>query len=132
MEVGIEDCLHLEFTCNKTEYHLNDIIEGKVQFLLVRIKMKRMEIGILRKEKLNSKKVEMDAITKYEIMDGAVVKGEVIPVRIFLSHFQLTPTYVELNEKYDVRYFLNVVLYDQDDRRYFKQHEVILYRNALG
>jgi len=27
-----------------------------------------------------------------------------------------------------VKYFLNLVLVDEEDRRYFKQQEVILYR----
>ncbi|KIO19757.1 hypothetical protein M407DRAFT_144925, partial [Tulasnella calospora MUT 4182] len=37
MEVGIEDCLHIEFEYNKSKYHLKDVIVGKIYFLLVRI-----------------------------------------------------------------------------------------------
>jgi hypothetical protein len=29
-----------------------------------------------------------------------------------------------------VKYFLNLVLVDEDDRRYFKQQEIVLYRLA--
>ncbi len=29
-----------------------------------------------------------------------------------------------------MKYFLNLVLVDEDDRRYFKQQEIILYRLA--
>lgn len=36
MEVGIEDCLHIEFEYNKSKYHLKDVIVGKIYFLLVR------------------------------------------------------------------------------------------------
>ena len=35
MEVGIEDCLHIEFEYNKSKYHLNDAVLGKIFFLLV-------------------------------------------------------------------------------------------------
>ena len=35
MEVGIEDCLHIEFEYGKRHYHLEDVICGKVHFLLV-------------------------------------------------------------------------------------------------
>lgn len=35
MEVGIEDCLHIEFEYNKSKYHLKDVIVGKIYFLLV-------------------------------------------------------------------------------------------------
>jgi vacuolar protein sorting-associated protein 26 len=50
MEVGIEDCLHIEFEYNKAKYHLNDVVVGKIYFLLVRIKIKHMELQILRRE----------------------------------------------------------------------------------
>uniref|UniRef100_A0A914D2G8 Uncharacterized protein n=1 Tax=Acrobeloides nanus TaxID=290746 RepID=A0A914D2G8_9BILA len=48
MEVGIEDCLHIEFEYNRSRYHLKDVIVGKIYFLLVRIKIKYMEIAILK------------------------------------------------------------------------------------
>ncbi|RKO88521.1 vacuolar protein sorting-associated protein 26, partial [Blyttiomyces helicus] len=50
MEVGIEDCLHIEFEYNKSKYHLRDVIVGKIYFLLVRIKIKHMELSIIRRE----------------------------------------------------------------------------------
>jgi len=50
MEVGIEDCLHIEFEFNSGRYHLKDTVLGKVFFNLVRIKIKHMELGIVKKE----------------------------------------------------------------------------------
>ena len=35
MEVGIEDCLHIEFEYDKNKYHLKDTVVGKIYFLLV-------------------------------------------------------------------------------------------------
>ena len=35
MEVGIEDCLHIEFEYNRSKYHLKDVVIGKIYFLLV-------------------------------------------------------------------------------------------------
>lgn len=35
MEVGIEDCLHIEFEYDKAKYHLRDVVVGKINFLLV-------------------------------------------------------------------------------------------------
>lgn len=49
--------------------------------------------------------------------------GESIPVRLFLSAFELTPTYKNVHNKFSVKYFLNLVLVDEEDRRYFKQQE---------
>ena len=118
---------------------------------------------------------ETETVAKYEIMDGAPVKGESIPIRLFLAGksssltaadimqphvlrvslslmaspflkhlnrhitiqilvwvtayhifcfltgYDLTATMRDVNKKFSVRYFLNLVLVDEEDRRYFKQ-----------
>jgi vacuolar protein sorting-associated protein 26 len=58
---------------------------------------------------------------RYEIMDGAPVRGESIPIRVFLAGYDLTPTMRDINKKFSVRYYLNLVLVDEEERRYFKQ-----------
>ncbi|KAH8102170.1 vacuolar protein sorting-associated protein 26 [Cristinia sonorae] len=131
MEVGIEDCLHIEFEYNKSKYHLKDVIVGKIYFLLVRIKIKHMELSIIRRETTGSppnQYNESETITKFEIMDGAPVRGEMIPIRLFLGGFDLTPTFREVNKKFSTRYYLNLVLIDEENRRYFKQQEITIFR----
>lgn len=133
MEVGIEECLHIEFEYNKSKYHLKDVIVGKIYFLLVRIKIKHMEIAIIKKESTGIGQNtfnENETIAKYEIMDGAPVRGESIPLRLFLAGYELTPTMKDINKKFSVRYFLNLVLVDEEERRYFKQQEIILWRKG--
>ena len=155
MEVGIEDCLHIEFQYERRIYHLRDTILGKIHFLLVRIKIKHMELAVIRRETSgegvsNSMQggqaanangdatqnvfTETQTLVKYEIMDGAPVKGEVIPVRLSLRGIpaDLTPTFSAVNNRFSVRYYLNLVLVDEEDRRYFKQQEIILWRDQLG
>ena len=146
MEVGIEDCLHIEFEYNKAKYvlipsepsnglmnryHLKDVIVGKIYFLLVRIKIKHMELSIIRRETTGSapnQYNESETITKFEIMDGAPVRGETIPIRLFLGGFELTPTFRDVNKKFSTRYYLNLVLIDEENRRYFKQQEITVFR----
>lgn len=56
---------------------------GKIYFLLVRIKIKHMEIDIIKRETTGTGPNvyhENDTIAKYEIMDGAPVRGE--PTRL--------------------------------------------------
>eukprot|EP00211_Chloroparvula_japonica_P016986 CAMPEP_0119125750 /NCGR_PEP_ID=MMETSP1310-20130426/4922_1 /TAXON_ID=464262 /ORGANISM="Genus nov. species nov., Strain RCC2339" /LENGTH=289 /DNA_ID=CAMNT_0007115851 /DNA_START=255 /DNA_END=1121 /DNA_ORIENTATION=+ len=130
MEVGIEECMHIEFEYNKSRYHLKDVIIGKVFFILVRIKIKHMELSLIKRETCGqgpNEFKEQTTVIKYEIMDGAPVKGESVPVRLFLGGFDLTPTYRQVNKKFSVRYYLNLVLIDELDRRYFKQQEVTLW-----
>ncbi|ORY26886.1 vacuolar protein sorting-associated protein 26-domain-containing protein [Naematelia encephala] len=131
MEVGIEDCLHIEFEYNKAKYHLKDVIVGKIYFLLVRIKIKHMELSIIRRETTGAapnQYNESETITKFEIMDGAPVRGETIPIRLFLGGFELTPTFRDVNKKFSTRYYLNLVLIDEENRRYFKQQEITIFR----
>lgn len=132
MEVGIEDALHIEFEYNKNKFHLRDVVIGKIYFLLVRIRIKRMEVEIRKRESAGSGANvynETDTLVKFEVMDGAPVRAESIPVRMFLSACHtLTPTFRSINNKFSVKYYLNLVLVDEDDRRYFKQSEITLFR----
>jgi hypothetical protein len=134
MEVGIEDCLHIEFEYNKSKYHLQDVVIGKIYFLLVRIKIKHMEVVIIKRESTGSGPNtynESENISKFEIMDGAPVRGESIPIRAFLSPYELTPTFKNVHNKFSVKYYLNLVLVDEEDRRYFKQQEITMWRKEL-
>ncbi|KAJ7224767.1 vacuolar protein sorting-associated protein 26-domain-containing protein [Mycena rebaudengoi] len=94
MEGGVEDYLHIEFEYNKskasttdTTWHLKDVIVGKIYFLYN----------------------ESETITKFEIMDRA---RETIP---FLGGFDLTPTFRDINKKFSTRYYLNLVLIDEEN-----------------
>ena len=58
------------------------------------------------------------------------VLGESIPIRLFLAGYELTPTFKDVNKKFSVRYFLNLVLVDEEERRYFKQQVCHFYYNS--
>eukprot|EP00761_Pharyngomonas_kirbyi_P014884 gb/GECH01014915.1/.p1 GENE.gb/GECH01014915.1/~~gb/GECH01014915.1/.p1 ORF type:complete len:314 (+),score=42.38 gb/GECH01014915.1/:1-942(+) len=133
MEVGIDECLQIEFEYDKSKYHLSDVVLGKIYFQLVRVKIKYMELALIQRESTgagvnvyNDSKI----VNKFEIMDGCPTDGESIPVRMFLGGSNLTPTYKRVNNKFSVKYYLNLVLVDEDDRKYYKQHEIVLWRDA--
>lgn len=51
---------------------------GKIYFLLVRIKIKHMELAVIRREAAGSGPNvynESETVTKFEVMDGAPVRG---------------------------------------------------------
>ena len=50
--------------------------------------------------------------------------GESIPIRLFLAGYELTPTMKDINKKFSCRYYLNLVLVDEEERRYFKQQVI--------
>lgn len=88
-----------------------------------------MELCLITRESVNSNgksKVSESIPVSYEIMDGSPVKGETIPIRLFLSGYNLIPT-IDLGS-FSVKSYLSLVIYDEDGRRYFKQAEVDMYR----
>lgn len=133
MDVGIEDCMHIECEYSKSNFHLKDVIIGRIYFTLVRLKLKHMELSLIRKESVGvppNNTSQTETVVRFEIMDGAPVKGETIPIRLFLSGFDLVPTMRDVNKKFSVRTYLSFVLVDDADRRYFKQREIGIYRSS--
>lgn len=94
-----------------------------------------MEVEIRKRESAGSGASvynDTDTVAKFEVMDGAPVRGECIPIRMFLAAYPaLTPTYRSVNNKFSVKYYVNLVLVDEEDRRYFKQSEIHLRRASL-
>lgn len=72
MDVGIEDCLHIEFEYSKSKYHLKDVIVGRIYFLLVRLKIKHMELSIIRRETTGSppnQYNESETLVRFEVCE---------------------------------------------------------------
>ena len=128
MEIGIEDWLRLSFVLDKKVVSTKGICTGKVIFKRATMKLKSMILQIIRKETVIGGDVDNAVLCRYEIMDGAPMNNEEIPIRFFLSPYELTPTYDNVNNKFSVKYYINLVLFDTSDERYFKQSEIILVR----
>lgn len=128
MDVGISDWLHLTFELDRTKYTTKDVITGRVIFKKVSLNLKAMLLQIIRRETIIGGETDNAILCRFEIMDGAPVKNEIVPIRFFLAPYELTPTYKNVNNKFSVQYYINLVLFDARDKRYFKQHEIVLYR----
>ena len=64
LEVGIEDWLHLLFEVNRSKFNLKDCITGHVIFKRVSIRLKSMEIQLIRRETIISSKYNFDLNSK--------------------------------------------------------------------
>lgn len=54
-------------------------------------------------------------------------------MRIFFSACPLlAPTYDDVAKLFSVRYYLNLVLVDQEGRRYYKQQEITILRDGTA
>jgi vacuolar protein sorting-associated protein 26 len=128
MEVGIDEWLHLSVLLDQSKLGIKDCITGKVEFKKVSMKLKNMLLQVIKRETIIGLYEDNTIVCKFEIMDGAPVKNETVPIRFFLKPYELTPTYQNVNNKFSVQYIINLVLFDAKDKRYFKQHEIVLYR----
>lgn len=75
-----------------------------------------MELSIIRKETVGTGAnavTENETLCRFEIMDGAPVKGELVPVRFYLAATELAPTYENVNNRFSTKYMINLVLVDE-------------------
>ncbi|XQJ31814.1 vacuolar protein sorting-associated protein-like protein [Leishmania guyanensis] len=135
MNVGVENVLHIEFRYDKKIFHLAERVLGKVEYKIADMDIAYGEVGLVRKEFIApgqpGETMESETLQKFEIMDGTPIVEEVVPIRLYLNSIpRLTPTYMNVENLFSVRYFLNLVLVSQEGKRYFKQQEIQLYRRT--
>ncbi|CAB3409213.1 unnamed protein product [Caenorhabditis bovis] len=131
LNVGVNDLLSVEIEYNHTTFHLHDVIVGRVYFMQVGLKLKVVELTVVRIETVRcgtSNFENYENVGKYEIVDGSPYKGETIPVRIFLAGYNLTPTMTDVCQKFTVKYMLNMIFIDDCGRQYYKEQDIVLYR----
>ena len=133
MHVGIKDLLNILIELNHVNYSIHGTLKGGVTFGKVKLLITKMELQLIKKETIynntnSDKNSKTKVVASYELIDGGPYKNETIPFRLFLSAYNLTPTYKDISGYFSTRYYLNLVFKDQEDNRYFKQKEIFLFR----
>ena len=136
MHVGIKDLLNILIELNHINYSIHGTLKGGVTFGKVKLLLTKMELQLIKKETIynntnSDKNSKTKVVASYELIDGGPYKNETIPFRLFLSAYNLTPTYKDISGYFSTRYYLNLVFKDQEDNRYFKQKEIFLFRLFL-
>ena len=136
MHVGIKDLLNILIELNHVNYSIHGTLKGGVTFGKVKLLITKMELQLIKKETIynntnSDKNSKTKVVASYELIDGGPYKNETIPFRLFLSAYNLTPTYKDISGYFSTRYYLNLVFKDQEDNRYFKQKEIFLFRLFL-
>lgn len=130
-EVGIRNLLHLEFVFPSGFCGFSDALVGAVYFILVKIRIIHMSLAFYRVESYNSddnfikKKV---LLKNYEILDGAVVRGDHIPIRFFVGELNIWPYIGFQKSKLVVEHYLRASLTDENGKSYFKRIKVDFQR----
>ena len=115
LKAGVKNVLSLVIEFEHFNYNCRGILKGFVTFNLVNVNIKYMEVQLVKREVcFDGKKYEPEYIARYELIDGGPIKHEKIPIRFFLKSYNLTPSYPDIEGIFGVKYFLNVVVVDDE------------------
>jgi len=126
-EVGIRNILHIEFVFPNSVLDCNEPLIGSVYFILVKLRIVHMSLSLFQSELFSSestyikRKTELKTI---EIMDGAPVRGDHIPIRFFISDGNFWPFSQFKGSKLRVDHYIKAQLIDENGKKYFKRLKV--------
>lgn len=115
---------------NKNKFNIHDFIEGQIKFIHVEMPIASIDLFLVKSEKINGNNNNY-IIGKYEVCDGQPLEGDVIPIRMTLDNFEVSPTMSNINNIGWVKYYLKIVIYTDKNNKNFqliKNIEILLYR----
>ncbi len=111
-----------------------DVLQGSITFHKIPVQLKSIELVLLRIETTGTEK-STNTITKFEIVDGSPSNDQIIPIRFLFAGpltKKLTRTMHRIRNVLNVAYYLDFVFIDEQNRRFFKQLELIMKREIVG
>lgn len=133
LDIGLENQLHISFTAPKQRYALTDHLCGTLDFSLVNLHIKSADLSIVRREMVGSRITDQEVLLRYQVIDGPPRRHDSIPFRLPLANLRdLTPTLRDVEKSASLLYFVNLIMYDDQGRRYFKQQEIELHRRPAS
>jgi vacuolar protein sorting-associated protein 26 len=105
VRVAVAENIRIDLMINRRKFELTDMICGSTHFLLVALKIKSFTVALMAQELMEAggktKKLK-NILGTWEITDGAPVKGEIIPFRLFLAPLNLSPSCCRAESGYTV------------------------------
>jgi len=155
IEFGLDHYLHVQLHLPRTMLSLQDsglpgrmlVVEGEIQFLMVRLTLIEMEVQFFVKEMVNyhgKTYMHQHLLQRTQIMEGTPGALDKIPFRLFLDpkpksillklinrenidrDVSIRPTLKDIHQKFSTRYYLNFILTDHESKKYFKQQEIFI------
>lgn len=131
VRVAVAENIRIDLMINRRKFELGDVICGAAHFLLVALKIKTFTVMLMAQEmtEINGKTKKFKNVCgTWEITDGAPVKGEIIPFRLYLAPLKLTPSGSNPESGYSVTHFLHFMLVTMSGEKYFKALQINLFK----
>lgn len=130
-EVGIKNILHVEFIFPRQAYDARETIVGAACFILVKLRIVFMRMNVFRSEVYNSESSffkKKTLLKTYDILDGAPVKGDFIPIRLFLADTGIWPYDNYKGSNLEVEHYLRIEMIDENGKKYYKKMKLYFKR----
>ena len=129
VRVAVAENIRIDLLINRRKFELNDVLLGGAHFLLVALKIVKFTVELVAQEILDiggKTKKHSHTIFEWEITDGAPVKGEIIPFRLFFAPLDISPSVVDQTKGYSVSHFLHFFIHTTSGTKYFKALQIKL------
>ena len=126
-EIGISNIIHLEFVFPKKTYDCRECICGAVYFIIVKMRIVKLSFELICRESFDinvidyAKKIQ---IKEYEFLDGSPVRGDHIPIRIYLSELNIWPYTAYAGSALQVQYYLRAQIVTENGQQFFKRAKI--------
>lgn len=130
-EIGMTNILHIEFIFPKSDFDCHECVIGRAYFILVKLKVVHMNVSLYCVENYeNGGKYikERTIVDTVELMDGAPVRGDHIPIRYFLGSKDIWPFIAWKGSPLKVEYYLRAQMIDENGKKYYKRLKVNIIR----
>jgi vacuolar protein sorting-associated protein 26 len=119
--IDISGVLIVEFHISQPYIDVGSCLLGLVVFELVRIRIREIKFVIQREEEFNNGIIssKMTALVlDFGVLDGGAVRGDIIPLRIFLAGIKLWPYPHKPSAPLHVKYTVAFVAVDDTGKEY--------------
>jgi vacuolar protein sorting-associated protein 26 len=131
VRVAVAENVRIDLMISRRKFEIGDVVYGAAHFLLVNLKIKSFTVSVMAQEL-----TEVSGKTKkhkqywgtWEVCDGAPVKGEIVPFRIFFAPLGLSPSCSRAESGYTVTHFLHFLIVTTSNEKYFKSLQIKLYK----
>jgi vacuolar protein sorting-associated protein 26 len=130
-EIGMTGVLHIEFIFAHGSFDCQDVVIGAAYLLLVKLRIVHMSISLYCQETFSAvgRTVNQRTVVKtIEVMDGAPVRGDNIPIRFFLGDCDIWPFNDFPDSALKVEWYLRAAMTDENGKRYYKRLRALIVR----